>query len=90
MLNKFVPYRTDNDVRKLVSYYDEQAFQDIPAMLRQAVISRYITFPTRQPTEQEKLETVGDARMHRILNNEKTIEDYKDKYLHGKTFNFLA
>ena len=90
MLSRLVPYRSDNDIRQLVSQYDEQSFQDMPYWLRETVKARSVTFTRRQPTELEMWETNNDAREHRIMNNEKTLEDYKDKYLHGKSFNILV
>ena len=42
---------------------------------------RRIPIPKRQPTEAEMWETVSDAQEHRIMNNERTLQDIKDKYL---------
>lgn len=89
-MTRLIPYRTDEDIRQLVTYYDEQGFTDMPYLLRETIKSRSITFVRRDPTELEMWETNSDAREHRILNNEKTLEDYIDKYKRGKSFNILA
>lgn len=90
MFSRLIPYRTDEDIRQLISFYDEQAFIDMPYWLRNTIIARNIRFRRRQPTELEMWETIADAREHRILNNEKTLEDYKDKYFRGRQFNIFA
>ena len=40
--------------------------------------------------QQELQETNKDAREHRIMNNERNIEDFKDHYKRGKHFNILT
>jgi hypothetical protein len=82
-----IPYCTNEDIDRYISMYDEQAFQDMPYWLRETVRHRELTYTSREPTELEQWETVSDAREHRILNNEKTMQDFKDKYKHGKSFN---
>ena len=44
----------------------------------------------REPTELEKWETVKDAREHRIMNKELTINDYLDKYERGKSLTLIT
>ena len=39
----------------------------------------------REPTEFERNETIADAKEHRYMHNELTMQDYKDKY-NGKQF----
>jgi hypothetical protein len=80
-----IPYRSDEELVQLVNDYDEYAFQDLPAQLKLALRSRDIMFRRREPTEQERNETIIDAKEHRHLNNELTLKDYFDKY-QGKQF----
>jgi hypothetical protein len=80
-----IPYRSDEELVQLVNDYDEYAFQDLPAQLKLALRSRNIMFRRREPTAQERNETIRDAKEHRHLNNELTMQDYKDKY-QGKQF----
>jgi len=80
------PYLTDEEIVCYLSEYDEQGFEALPSWLQQELQVRHITFQRREPTELEKWETIADAREHRILNNEKTIKDYMDKYKRGKPF----
>jgi len=80
-----IPYRSDEELVTLVNEYDEYAFQDLPSEIQTALKSRNIMFRRREPTEYERNETISDAREHRHLNNELTIQDYKDKYS-GKHF----
>ena len=80
---------TDSEVTMYLSEYDERGFEAIPAWLRHEIRARQLTFPRRDPTPQEMDETIRDAREHRIVNNEKTLEDYIDKYKHGKSFDIL-
>ena len=81
----FIPYRSDEELVQLVNDYDEYAFQDLPAQLRLALQTRSIMFRRREPTEQERNETIIDAKEHRHLNKELTLKDYFDKY-QGKQF----
>ncbi len=90
MSNKLIPYRSDDDIKRMVNKYDEYAFDDLPYQLRQSIINRSITFPTRKPTELEMWETNEDAREHRHMNKQLTLEDYKDKYKRGRVFNLYA
>jgi len=83
------PYMTDRELNLALSEYDEHGFEDIPQWMQQELITRNLPEFKRHPTEQEKEETISDARRHRISNNEKTIEDFKDKYLRGIPFTEL-
>ena len=69
----------------MLPQYDDVGFQDLPAQLRNTIKSRPIMFKRRTPTEHERNETIQDAKEHRHLNNEMTMQDYKDKY-NGKKF----
>ena len=80
-MSKMMPYMTDEEIMFELSHYDEQAFDDLPSWLQQELQVRQIPIPKRQPTEIEMWETVSDAQEHRIMNNERTLQDIKDKYL---------
>jgi hypothetical protein len=88
-MSHMMPVHTDQDIIRFVSHYDEQAFEDMPDWLQLELQVRQFKFGPREPTDLEKWETVRDAREHRIMNNEKTLEDYKDKYKKGKSFTII-
>ena len=83
------PYVTDVELSSALSEYNEHGFEDIPQWMQTELKVRNLPEFKRHPTEQEKEETMSDARRHRISNNEKTIEDFKDKYLRGIPFTEL-
>jgi hypothetical protein len=87
-MSRLCPYLTDEEVCMHLSDYDEQAFDQIPDWLQQELRVRHILFRSREPTEEEKLTTIQDAKEHRIYNNERNIGDFQDKYKRGKHFNF--
>jgi len=87
MMSKLIPYRTDEDIKQLITQFDEYAFDDLPKELQSTIRSRTITFNRREPTEIEQWETKSDALEHRVLNKELTLEDYINKYKHGKDYN---
>jgi hypothetical protein len=80
---------TSEELMSQLDYYNEQAWTDVPKSIRERIEARYILVPSREPTEQEIWETISDAREHRITNKELTIQDYLDKYKHGKSFNII-
>ena len=88
-MSKLCPYLTDEEVCMHLAEYDEQAFDQIPSWLQQELRVRHIVFGPRLPTDEEKHETLSDAREHRIMNNERTIRDFQDHYKFGKTFTQL-
>jgi len=61
--------------------YDELGFEELPEWLRHEIRSRDLPIPRREPTELEMWEAEKDAKEHRILHNELTIEDIKGKYM---------
>jgi hypothetical protein len=85
-----IPYRTDIELAFELTDYDELGYQDIPYMLRQQIESRTLMFKRREPTELEVWETNKDAKEHRHINNERTLDDFKDTYQRGKHFNLFA
>ena len=85
-----IPYRSDEELVQELTEYDELGYEDVPYLLRQALEGRNIIFQRREPTELEVWETNKDAAEHRHINNERNLEDFKDKYLRGKIFNIFA
>ena len=89
-MTKVKPRMTNEEVKRHLSEYDELGFDSMPGWLKLELQARNITFEKRRPTDLEQWETVSDAREHRILNNEKTIKDFQDKYIRGKSFSLLT
>ena len=85
-----IPYRSDEELVQELTEYDELGYEDVPYLLRQALEGRNIIFQRREPTELEVWETNKDAAEHRHINNERNLDDFKDKYLRGKIFNIFA
>ena len=71
---------SDAYIMQKLAEYDDGGFDRVPRWLKNELIARKITFDRRKPTELEMWETVSDAREHRIMHKELTINDYKDKY----------
>jgi|TARA_R100000501_G_C2611832_1_gene106260 hypothetical protein len=86
MGNKLCPYMTDEEVMAYLAEYDEQGFEAMPDWLKQELQVRDLPIPRREPTDLEKWEAGEDAKEHRHMNNERTIEDFKDKYKRGRPF----
>ncbi len=78
------PYMTDEEVMSALEEHGNHGFDKLPNWLKQELRVRKIQWPTREPTDLEKWDTVEDAREHRILNNELIIKDYQDKYIRGR------
>ena len=77
-------YMEDEEILEALSSYAEVGFDDMPEWLKLEMEARNLVCSTRQPTELEQWDTVGDAFEHRVLNKELTIEDYLDHYVKGK------
>ena len=90
MRSRMMPHMTNEEVLMYLSEYDEQSFDQLPNWLQQELQVRQLKFGPREPTEEEKFVTIQDAREHRIMNNERNIEDFKDHYKRGKHFNILT
>ena len=63
--------------------FDDVGFEDIPDWLQQELRTRGLPFGPRKPTPMEMEETKDDALMHRILNNEETVDDLYNFYVKG-------
>ena len=73
-----------------ISEFDDSGFDDLPEWIQIELQARRLSFERREPTELEKWETVKDAREHRIMNKELTINDYLDKYKRGKSLTLIT
>jgi hypothetical protein len=83
-MKKIKPYMTNEEVMQELSQYDEYGFVDLPSWLKDEIRARNLPIPKRSPSELEQWETVSDALEHRITNKELTVNDYINKYKHGK------
>lgn len=84
-----ISYMTDIEVSVALLDYDDVGYEDVPDWLRSELESRNMLVARRKPTELEQWDTVADAREHRIVNKELTIQDYVDKYKHGKSLTLI-
>lgn len=80
------PRMTNEEVLSYLNEYDELGFEDIPEWLRNELKGRCIFIEPREPTQYEMDATIEDAREHRIMNKELVLQDYIDKYKHGRQF----
>ena len=87
-MSKLMPYLSTDHIVKILGRYDEQTFDQLPQRIKLHLRAHDITFKRRGPADLEKLEAHSDAKEHRIMNNQRTIQDFKDKYLLGKKFLF--
>ena len=85
-----IPYLTYDGLVTALDEYAELGYEDVPYELRQHIESRNIVFQRRAPTELEVWESNKDAKEHRHMNNERTLDDFKDTYQRGKHFNLFA
>jgi len=53
-------------------------------------IEYFVTDTRNEPTEREQWDTISDAREHRIMHKELTIEDFQDKYKRGKSLTLIT
>lgn len=89
-MDKFKPRMTDQAVLKLLDRYDECSFDQLPSWLRDTIRVRNLNIKRRPPTEYEQLQTIEDAREHRITNHELTIKDYINFYKGKRTLSCLT
>ena len=87
-MSKMMPYHSNDHIIKMLGKYDEQTYDQLPHYLKQQLQIRNLYVKRRGPTDIERLEAHTDAKEHRLMNKERTIEDFKDKYLRGKKFLF--
>ena len=80
-MSQLMPYITNEEIVCKLWEYDEQSFDSLPQWLRLQLRVRNIDFGRREPTPEEMYDTIADAKEHRISNNERNIQDFKDKYI---------
>ena len=78
-------HMSDETLMAYVNEYNEHGYIDLPMWLQFELNVRNIKTPRREPTMDERFETIHDEREHRITNRELTLNDYKDKYMYGKS-----
>ena len=83
-----MPHLSTDQIIRMLGKYDEQTYSQLPSRLQTALQREEVVFKRRGPTDFERYEAADDAKEHRIMNNERTLEDFKDKYLRGKHFLF--
>jgi hypothetical protein len=85
-----MPIVSDVELNEALSDYEEHSFDKIPQWIRKELRLRNLPEFIRKPTQVEMQDTMSDARIHRITHNEKTIEDFQDKYKLGIPFTQLT
>ena len=88
-MKKIRPYMEDEEVRRYLRDYEDLGFTDLPDWLQRELIARDLPHEIRRPTDIEKWETVSDAREHRIVNQELSIQDYIDHYTGKRNYNHV-
>ena len=88
-MKKIRPYMEDEEVRRYLRDYEDLGFADLPDWLQRELIARDLPHEIRIPTDIEKWETVSDAREHRIVNQELSIQDYIDHYTGKRNYNHV-
>jgi len=67
----------------LDKYYPDAPYDRLPGWIKTYLTSMGDDAPRRNPTGQEMLETVADAKMHRKVTNSLELEDFEDQYKFG-------
>ena len=88
-MKKIRPYMEDEEVREALRDYEDLGYEDLPDWLQRELIVRDLPHKSRRPDDIEKWDTVSDAREHRIVNNELSIQDYIDHYTGKRDYNHV-
>jgi len=88
-MKKIRPYMEDSEVREALRDYEDLGYADLPDWLQRELRARDLPHEIRRPTDLEKWETVSDAREHRIVNKELSIQDYIDHYTGKRNYNHV-
>ena len=88
-MKKIRPYMEDEEVRRYLRDYEDLGFTDLPDWLQHELKARDLPHEIRMPTEFEQWETVSDAREHRIVSKELSIQDYIDHYTGKRNYNHV-
>ena len=67
----------------LDKYYPDATYDRLPGWIKTYLTSMGDDAPRRNPTGQEMLETIADAKMHRKVTNSLELEDFEDQYKFG-------
>ena len=79
-VKKVKPDMTDKQLIRHINRLGEIGFKDLPKWLRTQIKIRNLMFKRRSPTEIEMWDTVSDAREHRVVNKQLTVQDYLNHY----------
>ena len=90
MRKKPKPYMSDVEVSNALEKYEDMGYDKIPGWLKQEMLSRQLPIPKRHPDEVDKIIAEPDAREHRIMHNELTIQDYVNKYKRGQSLTLIT
>ena len=88
-MKKIRPYMEDEEVRRYLRDYEDLGYEDLPDWLQRELRARDLPHEVRRPTDIEKWETVSDAREHRIVSKELSIQDYIDHYTGKRNYNHV-
>ena len=88
-MKKIRPYMEDEEVREALRDYEDLGYEDLPDWLQRELRARDLPHEVRRPTDIEKWETVSDAREHRIVSKELSIQDYIDHYTGKRNYNHV-
>ena len=88
-MKKIRPYMEDEEVREALRDYEDLGFEDLPDWLQRELGARDLPHESRRPDDIEKWDTVSDAREHRIVNKELSIQDYIDHYTGKRDYNHV-
>ena len=88
-MKKMRPYMEDEEVRRYLRDYEDLGYEDLPDWLQRELRARDLPHEVRRPTDIEKWETVSDAREHRIVSKELSIQDYIDHYTGKRNYNHV-
>ena len=90
MVKKPKPYMTDVEVSNALERYEDMGYDKLPAWLKREMDARQLPIHKRHPDDVDKIIAEPDAREHRIMNKELTIQDYVNKYKHGQSLTLIT
>ena len=90
MAKKPKPYMTDVEVSNALERYEDMGYDKLPAWLKREMDARQLPIHKRHPDDVDKIIAEPDAREHRIMNKELTIQDYVNKYKRGQSLTLIT
>ena len=75
------PYMENEELLSHLSEYDESGFSNLPKWMRHELSARNLSFGPREPTRYEAKLAEPDAREHRRLYHEETLDDLYEHYV---------